>query len=352
MKKKNIFRRAAAAAVAVLTLAAAGGCGSEIKPAEPSEEDIRVVGTMNGTDIYYEELRYVVLNTKDDMKLIYGDSVWDSDESAAEHLPELRDRVKKGIQNDYHAVAAMADFYYPGKSGVMFTEKAITEAVRESINELAKECGGKKEYLASLEENYLTDHLIRYYYTAETCATELVHVLSSDLGEIASTDTEVLDFMHTDGFARTNHVFLKGITEENEKTAEKIREALLGSTDLEYEIWLQKTTNRDADTNITTTHGAYFAAGTSDYGDAYEKEAFALKPGEVSEVVRSISPEFEGYFVIVRLPVEDDWIKANFEEMAPDVILSQFNVILREYQDKLDFQFNEYGSSIDLLQIK
>ena len=351
MKHKSIFKRTLSAALCALMLFPVAGCTVNIKPISSTEEELTVVGTVGGQDVYYEELRYVVLNTKEDMKLMYGDTIWDTEESAASYLEELTTRVKQGLENDYHAIYAMADYYYVSKGEGMFAESAIQSAVTDSINELAEECGGKKDYIASLEENHLTDHLIRYYYTATECATELLYILMDDLGEVLSSDEEIEELMHSDSFIRTNHIFLSGLTEENAAKAEEIRQELLSSTDLEYEIWFVKTTEKDADTSITTTHGAYFAWGTSDYGNAYEKAALSLKVGEVSEVVRSVSTDYLGYFVIVRLPVEDDWLTANYDDYSEDIILSQFNVILQEFQDELEFTFNEYGSGIDLLQI-
>ena len=67
---------------------------------------------------------------------------------------------------------------------------------------------------------------------------------------------------------------------------------------------------------MTTKHGAYFARLTSDYGDVYEKTAFSLKVGGVSDVIEANG----GYYVIVRLAPEEDWILRNFDDFASDVI--------------------------------
>ena len=104
----------------------------------------------------------------------------------------------------------------------------------------------------------------------------------------------------------------------------------------------------DADYTVTTSHGAYFSRYTSNYGDAYEKAAAALSVGEVSGVVEGT----DGYYVILRLPLEEDYVMRNFETIASDYITSQFNIQLDDFRKNNKFEFNEYGSGLDLLAIE
>ena len=345
--KKCIFAGLVAVLFAVFSALALSSCGSGIKPKERTEEESRIMGTCSGQTVYYDEVRWCVLNTKNEMAEEYGSSIWDGPDVSDIYREELSERVRERICNDYHAVYAMADQYYLGGGAAMFSEEKIADAVTAAVNKTAEEAGGKSQYFKGLEEAYLTDALFRFCLTAEECASELMYILQRDLGLIASTQKEFQDFMHSDAFARTNHVYLKGLNADNFKLAESIRDQLHSSTDPENEIILLKS-RYDADFTMTTTHGAYFARFTSNYGDSYEKAAFALKPGEISDVVKGK----EGYYVIIRLPVEDSWLMTNYEDFCNDIIGSQFNVKLAEVKAGLSFEGNEAFKSLDLTKIK
>jgi parvulin-like peptidyl-prolyl isomerase len=99
---------------------------------------------------------------------------------------------------------------------------------------------------------------------------------------------------------------------------------------------------------MTTRHGKYFARYTSDYGDEYELAAFSLGIGSLSEVVKAP----EGYYIILRLEPEEDYLKANYEDFKDDIMGSEFNKIIAEYKAELTFELNDYGKTINYLEIE
>ncbi len=317
------------------------------KPIESTEEEMAVIGNVSGRDIRYEEYRYIVLNHKYELEKKYGEGIWDTDESAEKYREELETLVADSICSDYYAIMNMADYYYLGGSELMFSEEAILNAVQKTVEAAVDECGSFGKYKQMLKEMYMTDHLFRFYLAAEECATELFYILCNDLGEIDSDEETIKDYMHSDKFIRTNHVYIDGISEENAALAEDIYEELRLSSSPELEIILLKGQHCD-DYTMTTTHGKYFARYTSDYGDEYENAAFELDEGELSGVVTTE----DGYYVILRLPVEEDYLTTNFDDFKDDILGSEFNVIINEYKDKLVFEFNDYGRSIDILEIE
>jgi hypothetical protein len=345
--KNSFLRRVISLAAAAAALLALASCGSGIKPIPRTEDEARVMGTCAGLEVGYDEIRYLALNTRADMAEEHGSDIWSDPAKAAEYRDELTRRVCASVCSDYRAVYAMADEYYVGGGEAMFAEKKIAEAVAASVDRVAEECGGKKAYKEALAEEYITDYLFRFYLTAEECATELMYILRTDLGLIASTPEEYDELLHSDSFIRTNHVYVSGLTEDRLALAESIRSQLLASQDPESELILLKS-RYDSDFTLTTTHGAYFARYTSDYGDNYEKAAFALGPGQISEVVRGA----RGYYVIMRLPVENDWIDRNYEDFCDDIAGSQFNVMLAEVRERLVFEPNEAFRALDLTSIE
>ena len=346
MNFKTIKRFSLALAMLICLSSILTSCG--IKPIKSTEEEAAVVGTIGEDEVKYEELRYLVLNFKRDMALKYGEDIWTDPAKAEAYRDELWSLVEKSIVSDYYAVQAMADYYFiGGGSAAMMTEDAILDAVQAKVEEAVDECGSKKKYKQMLTEQYLTDSLFRFYIAAETCATELFFILAQDLGEIESGNDYITDYMHSDDFIRTNHIFLKGVNAENLALAEQLYSDIKSSDNPEMELIMLKG-RYCADYTMTTIHGKYFARYTSDYGDEYELAAFDLGENQLSGIVEAP----DGYYIIIRLPVEEDYLSANFDDFKDDIMGSEFNKKLAEYKENLSFELNDYGKSIDILEIE
>ncbi len=346
MKLNHIKRISLALALLISLAAILTSCG--VKPIKSTEEEAAIVGTIGKYEVRYEELRYVVLNHKVDMALEFGEDIWTDPAKAEEYKEELMSRVADSIVSDYYAVQAMADLYYVGGGAdAMMNEEAILEAVQETVELAVDECGSFKKYKNMLAEQYLTDYLFRFYNAAEECATELFYILSQDLGEIDSSDEYIDDYMHSDKFIRTNHIFLKGVTDENLELAKKLHSQLKESDEKELEMIMLKGVHC-ADYTMTTRHGKYFARYTSDYGDEYEIAAFDLRENQLSDIVKTP----DGYYIIIRLELEEDYLKENYDDFKDDIMGSEFNQILARYKNELKFEFNDYGKSINILEIE
>jgi hypothetical protein len=278
----------------------------------------------------------------------YGEDIWTDPAKAESFKDELWSLVSEKMVSDYYAVQAMADYYYVGGGAeLMMNEKPILNAVQENVELVVDECGGFKKYKEMLASQYLTDNLFRFYSAAEECATELFYILVQDLGVIESSDDYIDAYFESDDFIRTNHIFISGVSEENLAKAQALRDQLAASDNKEMELIMLKGIHC-ADYTMTTTHGKYFARYTSDYGDEYELAAFSLGIGSLSEVVKAP----EGYYIILRLEPEEDYLKANYEDFKDDIMGSEFNKIIAEYKAELTFELNDYGKTINYLEIE
>lgn len=347
MRSKNTLR--SAALVLLLALSLSLFACSSMSPIKSREGELDVVGKIGRFDVYYEELRYITVNCKKDMEIIYGESIWDDAEKAALYRDELYERVGKGIASDYYGVLALADILYSAGGGAdaMLASSDIKKSVQTSIDETVTEAGGKKEYRAALEENAMTDHLYRFYTTVDKIANELFFIARDDLALLDDTDDYAKEYMHSDKFIRTNHVYLEGRTEKNRTLAAEIEKKLRESDNPEAELILLKG-RYCADWKMTTTHGYYFAAGNSDCGEEYENAAFAMREGEISGVIESDT----GYYVIMRLPKEESYMTESFDEFKTQIIGTDFNDLIDDQSAKLSYEPNEYGKSVDLVTLK
>ncbi len=75
--------------------------------------------------------------------------------------------------------------------------------------------------------------------------------------------------------------------------------------------------------------GTYVFMGNQD--KAYEEAAFALAEGEISMPVATS----EGYVVIQRLPLDEDYIKTNFSSLVNSCTEGQFNILIEQTAEEL-----------------
>jgi hypothetical protein len=282
------------------------------------------------------------------MALEFGENIWT--EKPEEYEAELIKRVNDTIVSDYYALQAMADYYYVGGGAEgMMNEQPILDAVQETVELAVDEAGSKNKYKKMLAEQYLTDHLFRFYCSLEECATELFYILSQDLGIIDGSEEYINEYMHSGKFIRTNHIFLKGLTEENLALANQLHEQIAAADrdTREFELIMLKGIHC-SDYTMTTRHGRYFARYTSDYGDEYELAAFELGVGSLSDVVKTP----EGYYIILRLELEEDYLKQNYDDFRADIMGSEFNANLAEFKKDLTFELNDYGKTVKFLEIE
>lgn len=57
--------------------------------------------------------------------------------------------------------------------------------------------------------------------------------------------------------------------------------------------------------------------------DAFDKAAFALAPGEVSEVVSVNTAAYSGYHIIKRYEVEKEYVESNLNSLRANYMVSQ-----------------------------
>jgi hypothetical protein len=343
-KIRRAWRYAALLLALAITLPALISCA--LTPIEPTEAELAVVGKIGNYDVHYDELRFLTINFKAELEKKYGEGIWNAPETAAKYKDELKELVYDSILSDYYAVLALADDYYVGGSSAMLNEEEILKAVQKDVEATAEEQGGNGKYKTWLSDNAFSDRLYRFYLASDYCAKELFFILVSDLGIIPDDDKSITEYMHSDKFLRTNHVYISDTSEEGLALAEKLRAELAASDDPATDIILMKGKHCD-DWTMTTTHGKYFARYSSDLPEEYELAAFELDEGEVSKVVTTDN----GYYVILRLEVEDAYLNAKFDDFKDDILGSEFNKILNEYMEKMEFIPNEYGASLDLVAI-
>lgn len=336
---KRIFRWISLLLCLILIGSLLCACSSSSKPIKPSEQDLKVVGTCEGYEVYYEELRYVTLAFRDELAARYGKDIWTDPEKTAKYLPILKEKVETGLTINYAILSLCRDMNIDPE------EKAIQDAVQEMIDETVADLGGRDKYIDMLEQLYMTDHFVRFTLATDLCETELIYVMM-DLEMVIKSEKDFLPYaLDNENFCATYHVYIGNDAgddiEKNRARAEEAYQKLISGTPIKELIG--SSYNEDVYSTGTPYHFTY-----GEYDVAYEQAAFALEIGEHSGVVECE----DGFYIIERQPLSEAYITANLTELLKRYQYAQAELLIEEQRAQLKIEWNDYGASLDLLAMK
>ncbi len=338
----------AAIIVAVIMLS------NSINPIPSTEEEAKVVGTVGGYEVKHEELRYITLLHKESLDVTMGKYETLTAEEKAEYEALLNSRVASDLKKNYVILALCADY------GIDINSSEANDYVNEQIKAYVKEAfeGNMTKYKEWLAENNLTDSFVRLNYKINFLESKLFNHFVENKIDIVYDEQSIPEFieyvMNSEEWIRTIHVYYPKKSEfmTAAKSYSRIceaRENLAGIwyDDDRYDEICKEIGRAPFVSEISTTgNGTYFTYGQMD--DAYESAAFALDFYEVSDIVETQ----DGFFVIMRLPLQESDVKARVDTL---LVYHQYASLKKQMDAKsetLAFVGNEYYNSISLVEME
>ncbi len=314
------------------------GCGAA-RPVKPSKQDAVVVAHCVGYDVCYDELRYVTLSFKDEFKSRYGEDVWTDADKAAEYLPRLTEEVIEALKISPAILDLGRDF------GISLDADDIQDAVQADMEDMIDQLGGRKTYLQMIDELYMTDRFVRYNIATDLCESQLAQALAT-AGLILDSEADYLVYaMDDEVTCATYQIFIQNDAGDDVETNRALAEEALGKI--------------RSGTKLTSLIGSkyneyvyaprkpfYFMKG--EYDEASEQAAFALKVGEVSDIIETE----DGFYIIERQPLDPSYITTNLRELFQRYQYAEVEGLLREHRTSLTVEWTDEGKDISLLDIE
>ena len=355
---------------AILAMAMLISCsGSVLDGANSTEDELRIVGTIGEYEVCYDELYYLIMACSSIMANKYGEDIWKTEESAAKYESELRENVLERITSNY-AVLLLCEEYgikniLTDRDAVKYVNKQIDSvlyaiAISNGIEVTFKESSsGKIKYNypgdglsrttaifdKMLAEEHLTERVMRLTLGVEFAFEQLSGVLTGEKGEIIFSAEDIEDYMFSDKFIATRHIFIQNDKGDSIEENRRIAEDLLAQHQNGEPMDKLLGSKYNEDVSMTSALGYYFTYGEMD--KTYEDAAFALKVGEVSDVIETE----DGFFIIERLEKSSTYMLGNLEEFANQITYALINQKVRDFQDSLSLTLSEFGSSVEFYKI-
>ena len=287
-----------------------------------------VVGTVDGKEVYYDELYFLVKN--------YLASAKESAGGDSAKLREELDRlVKENITTNF-AILKLCEM-----QGLEVDEKELEENAKTDLeSKITLEFEGDRElYLESIREVGLTERYLLYTAKIDMMYASLM-TLYPQKGLVIG-DTVALRTYIKENFVRVRQVMnpdLDQITEAKELL--NIGKGMKWAIGSAY----------NKDFGDVSGNGYYFCRGVMD--KTYEDIAYALKVGQVSEIFKANGEhnDYYGdcYYIIQRLSLDNDYITENFETLKEQYYGAVIGEDMNEVKASLTFVPNELYGELDL----
>ena len=303
-------------------------------------QDKTVIGTVNGKDVYYDELYFLVSNYKNSVA-----EKCDNDQALMQ--TELDRLIKENITTNY-AMLELCE-----QNGLEY--KDIEDEIDDELDLFILESfnGDKDEFRDNCEAFGLSERYVRYTLGLQLLYEKLPAIYVED-GRVATEEADVIKYIKKE-FIRVNHLVI--FNDEGEDPAAnkaKIEEA---QSLLESGEKINSLIGRgySEDFGDPDASGYYITKGTM--VEDYESAAFALEVGQYSDIISTYSENNNGeyvscYYIIQRLEMSDEYIEAYYNELKNDYYSSVIYKDLEEIENTLEFTPNEKYKQLDLTDLE
>lgn len=367
---KKIYIKIISIALAAMLIFPLASCSKGLfDGVESTEEELRVVGSIGGSDVHYDELYYLIMTCKDMLKSKYGADIFKSEGSAAAYGEELSEMVLERITANY-AIFSLCEAYgmknvlengdlvdYVNSSVdemvyVFAVQNGIEVEIKESISgdiTYKYERGGYDKayeiFKEALAYTNVTERVMRLTLAAEFAFAELTDLLTGQTGEIIYEESDIEDFMFSDEFICTRHVFIQNDKGEDVEANRALAEEAYAKYQSGTSMDALMGSKYNEDVTLSTKPALYFTRG--EYDKAYEDAAFSLRVGQVSGIVETE----DGFYIIERCEKSSTYMLSNFEVFAQQITYALINNKLEEHEATLSLEMNDLGSSLDFIKI-
>ena len=340
MTTKKITRLTVLLLTVALLLSACGcSVNSELRADSLANDTVATVGDY---EIPYENLYFLAMNRIAEMKAVYGETVFDDPVK----VEELKRFVAENLFGYTEAMILVGRDY-----GIEIDDSDIADRVQNEIDiMMANQLEDSRDaYIEMLNSHYMTDHYFRTYIAVSEYMTEAILQKMLISGEIDDSDKAARDRIYGGDFVRVIQVFIDPqYYKSNEAAKEKadslraaVAAAEAGSARLDA-MHTAKQYSLDTDTR----DGLYIAKGEMD--EAFDKAAFALEEYGVSEVMYLNG----GYCFLMRAPLDDAYVTANFEALKQKSYYVYLNQKAERYMNEAKLEWTDLGAELDLLELE
>ena len=299
-----------------------------------------VVGTVNGKDVYYDELYFLVSN--------YKSSVTEKYNNDPELMQAELDRlVKENIVTNY-AMLALCEKYGLDYSDIKDDiDDELDLFILENFN------GERSEYRDSCKAFGMSERYHKFIIGIELLYEKLPAIYVNNK-LVKTEEKDIVDYIK-ENFIRVNHLVIFNddgdSVSANEEKINKAKSLLDKGEKMNSLIGA----GYSEDFGDPDASGYYITKGTM--VEDYENAAFELEIGEYSDVIKTYSENnfneyVSCYYIIQRLEMNDAYINEYYIDLKNDYYSSVIYNDMTALSKTLKFEPNEKYAELDLTDLE
>lgn len=316
--KKPFFKLAALCLTLVLALGLLAGCVGDVSAGHITVGDKKIAidyaVKFDEYEVSMAEYRYYFLNLKSNYFDYGNDSYW---EQYPEDEQTLLDYTLNYLKSQY-AAQALAESY--GISLDSSDRLAIANQIQSSISSV----GSEEDFLKILSEQYMAEDCYELLLTQSALQQKLNDYLFGENGTMAIAEADEVQLIR-ENYIHTIHLQISDQTKAEEALSRINAGASIADLLDEY--------NED-----TSEDGEGYVVLKNQMGDNYRAVAEALSEGQISGLVEADG----GYFIIQRLPLTDEYISTNQEDLIGDYKSELLYELMDEKASAFEIKYNKY----------
>lgn len=336
MKFRFVYLKIAALLLCLVTV-----CASLSACANSEQVNAKkVVGTVDGMEICYDEL-YMLANR-------YRAT---AEKAAKEKGSSISDELEKLIEENITLHTAMIR---QGESlGLSYNPKEWKDSIDREITSIINNSfeGDKNAYRESMKQNSLTERYVEYTIGVDLFYEQLL-VEYPKRGLVLSGEADVRTYVE-ENFIHVYHLALffdESNQAEQFARITEAREKLMAGESM-YSLIKKGYTEDFLD---PSAKGYYITKGSMD--EAYEKAAFDLHLGQISEVVEAKGYNNDNqysscYYVIQRFDLDEDYVNEHLNDLQTEYYNSVIYADLQKKQAALSFEENDFYRELNLTDL-
>ena len=317
-KRKPIFRLAALCLTLVLTLGLLAGCVGDVSAGHITVNGKRIAidyaVKFDDYAVSMAEYRYYFLNLKNNYFDYGDDSYW---EEYPEDEATLLEYTLNYLRSQY-AAQALAESY--GISLDANDRLAIANQIQSSIDSV----GSEADFVETLSQQYMSEDCYTLLLTQSALQQKLNDYLFGENGTMAIAAEDEVQTIR-DNYIHTIHLQIS----DQAKAEEALSHINAGASIADLLDDYNEDTQEDSKGYVVLKN---------QMGDNYRTVAEALSEGQISGLIEANG----GYFIIQRLPLTDEYISANQEDLISDYKSELLYELMDEKASTFEVKYNKY----------
>jgi len=320
------------------------GCGAN--------ENEKVIGTCGSYDVLYEELRFVTMSYKQILEETYGDgnadngTIWDDPTTAEKHRAELEEKVWAMMADNYKVLMQCEVYGYDKET---LQSDTVQTSVSQQLNEKIQSFESKDAFYEDMESFYMTENLYRLYLARDVMKYKLRDAIVTAADKPADMITEQSTFHEwlLDG----NCVYVQHVMLRNDEGEDAAANMLLAS-EISLKLRLKERQIEDyvgqrLNDDLTTLAPYYIIPGL--YDEALVEAALDLTRDRDASGVVEVG---DSYYVLQRIEQAEDTLENQLTTLFDNYLWAKIGEQTNKPDVKPEIILNEYGLTIDLLNIQ